>query len=169
MYSGVCAALWNHCEIEFMTLSSTPSLSQSNWRVCLMLCVIALTTASSSANASLLYDRLEISMYGRMGLAWDPSNGRYVSGSRMNLTGSAIGGRLEEGDYLEPTIKLHLLAPSTDTTAPYVDFVITPSMYSQNGLFNDILTTRLRSLESAALAVERGDHRALRCVRASSR
>ena len=37
-----------------MTLSSTPSLSQSNWRVCLMLCVIALTTVSSSANASLL-------------------------------------------------------------------------------------------------------------------
>ncbi|WNG19165.1 carbohydrate porin [Cystobacter fuscus] len=117
-----------------MTLSSTPTLSRL-WRVCLMLCVIALAAGSTSADASLLYDRLEISMYGRMGAAWDPTSGRYVMGQRMNVTGSAIGGRLEEGDYLEPAIKLHLLAPSTDTSAPYVDFVITPAMYSQNGLF----------------------------------
>ncbi|ATB41443.1 hypothetical protein CYFUS_006909 [Cystobacter fuscus] len=122
-----------------MTLDFTPTLSRL-WRVCLMLCVIVLAAGSTSANASLLYDRLEISMYGRMGAAWDPSSGRYIQGQRMNVTGSAIGGRLEEGDYLEPAIKLHLLAPSTDTSAPYVDFVITPSMYTQNGLFAGALS-----------------------------
>ncbi|MET0405659.1 MAG: carbohydrate porin [Cystobacter sp.] len=106
-----------------------------------MLCVIAAAMAMPSANASVLYDRLEISMYGRMGAAWDPRSGRFVSGQRMNMTGSAIGGRLEEGDYLEPTIKIHLLAPSTDTTQPYVDFVLTPSMYSQNGLFAGLFSS----------------------------
>lgn len=100
-----------------------------------MLCVTMLAAAVPSvASASVLGDRIEFSMYGRMGAAWTPVSGKYVEGKSMNLTGTSIGGRLEEGDYLEPTLKVHLLERNPDPAAPYVDFVLTPAMYSTNGL-----------------------------------
>ncbi|ATB32194.1 carbohydrate porin [Melittangium boletus] len=125
-----------------MTVAPPSTLPRASWRVCLMLCVIALASVSTTAHASLLADRLEVSMYGRVGTAWDLTSGRYVNGNRMNLTGSAVGGRLEEGDYLEPTIKLHLLERTTDPTQPYVDFVLTPAMYMKAGLFLGVISDR---------------------------
>ncbi|WP_224249804.1 carbohydrate porin [Hyalangium gracile] len=75
-------------------------------------------------------------MYGRVGVAWNPQNGRYVHGQYLNLLGNALGGRLEEGDYLEPTLKLNIVKPSAeDPTKPWFQFVITPSMFSNNGSF----------------------------------
>ncbi len=126
-----------------MTVGNTRSSSRSAWRVGLMPCVIALSALSSTAaHASLLSDRLEVSMYGRVGTAWDPTTGRYVNGSRMNPTGSAIGGRMEEGDYMEPTIKLHLLERTVDPSQPYLDFVLTPAMYMKAGLFMGVISDR---------------------------
>jgi maltoporin len=101
-------------------------------------------------------------MYGRVGGAWTPS-GRFILGTRLNLTGTGLGGRLEEADFLEPTFKLHLLnppereeeeeAPEADA-APDLDIqlidppeptaaeeetsvvmVVTPVMFAQGGLF----------------------------------
>lgn len=125
-----------------MTLSAA-SATRTFSRICLTLCVIALSAVGSSAHASVLADRLEFSMYGRMGLAWTPTSGRFIQGKTLNLTGSSIGGRLEEGDYLEPTLKVHLLEVKKDATdAPYVDFVLTPAMYSSTGLFAGIFSDR---------------------------
>jgi len=99
----------------------------------LLLLVFAFLAVPTGAHAGLLADRLEISMYGRMGLSWT-HKGQFIQGRSMNLTGSSIGGRLEEGDYMEPTLRLHILEPNKDPAAPYVDFVITPAMMAQNGL-----------------------------------
>jgi maltoporin len=107
----------------------------------LLVVALALLTVPTGAHASLLADRLEISMYGRMGLSWT-HKGQFIQGRTMNLTGSTLGGRLEEGDYLEPTIKLHILEPSKDASAPYVDFVFTPAMFAKNGLLLGVFSNR---------------------------
>ncbi|WP_257458245.1 carbohydrate porin [Archangium lipolyticum] len=124
-----------------MTFVAVPPLVRACGRALLVLCALVLSIAPSSASASLLADRLELVMYGRVGAAWTPS-GRYIQGRTFNLTGSSIGGRLEEGDYLEPTIKLHLLEKKDDPDAAYVDVVLTPSMYASNGLFVGIFSNR---------------------------
>jgi maltoporin len=124
-----------------MTFVAVSPLVRACSRALLVLCAVVLSVAPSSANASLLADRLELVMYGRVGAAWTPS-GRYIMGRTFNLTGSAIGGRLEEGDYLEPTVKLHLLEKKDEPDAPYVDMVLTPAMFSTNGLFASLLSNR---------------------------
>jgi maltoporin len=98
--------------------------------------VLALFAVPTSAHAALEAGPIEIGMYGRMGVAWNPQSGQYVHGTSLNLLGNTLGGRLEEGDYLEPNIKLHIARPSAeDNTKPYMHFVITPSMFSSNGSF----------------------------------
>jgi maltoporin len=98
--------------------------------------VLALLAVPSTARAGLEAGPIEIGMYGRVGVAWNPQNGRYVHGKYMNLLGNAIGGRLEEGDYLEPTIKLNIVKPTAeDNTKPYFQVVLTPSMFSNSGSF----------------------------------
>lgn len=75
-------------------------------------------------------------MYGRVGVAWNPQDGQYAHGVSFNLIGVPLGGRLEEGDYLEPTIKLNIVKPSAeDNTKPYFHVVLTPSMFSSRGSF----------------------------------
>jgi hypothetical protein len=50
-------------------------------------------------------DRADFFMYGRMGSGWTKS-GQVIAGRYMNLGDrKAIGGRLEEGDYLEPGVR----------------------------------------------------------------
>jgi maltoporin len=101
-----------------------------------VLAVLALLAAPSAAHAALEAGPIEIGMYGRVGAAWNPQNGRYIHGTYLNLLGGAIGGRLEEGDYLEPNVKLNIVSPSAeDTTKPYFHFVITPAMFSNSGSF----------------------------------
>ncbi|MDY7231110.1 carbohydrate porin [Hyalangium rubrum] len=101
-----------------------------------LLAVLSFLALPSPAHAALESGPLEIGMYGRMGVAWNPQNGQFVQGQTLNLLGVTLGGRFEEGDYLEPTIKLHIVRPSTeDTTKTYFHFVLTPSMFSANGSF----------------------------------
>lgn len=94
---------------------------------------LALWAVPTSSRAALPGDSVEISMYGRAGVAWG-LNGQVIQGHSMNLLGNSIGGRFEEGDYLEPTIKFHILK-SEDATAPYVEAVLTPAMFAKNGSF----------------------------------
>jgi maltoporin len=92
--------------------------------------------APEVARADSITDRVEFHMYGRIGMSWN-TNGVIVEGRRMNLTGRAIGGRFEEGDYLEPTITTHILKPADKDKDkdPYIDLVLTPSMFVRNGSF----------------------------------
>src|SRR5882757_49944 len=64
-------------------------------------------TASADA---ILGDRLDFSgSYGRMGIGWTKT-GQVAGGLYMNIVShNALGGRLEEGDYLEPWTRIHLL------------------------------------------------------------
>ncbi len=124
-----------------MTLRVVSPLVRACSRALLLLPALVLSVAPSSASASLLADRLELVMYGRVGAAWTPS-GRYIQGRTFNLTGSPIGGRFEEGDYFEPTVKLHLLEKKEDPEAAYVDVVMTPSMFAANGLFAGVFSNR---------------------------
>jgi maltoporin len=75
-------------------------------------------------------------MYGRMGVAWT-LRGQFIQGATMNLTTErALGGRFEEGDYLEPTITAHILKKDKDKPDDtYIDFVFTPAMFARNGSF----------------------------------
>jgi maltoporin len=95
------------------------------------------------AQAQSLAERLEFSMYGRVGVAWAPSAGDFIQGRSLNLTGNSLGGRLEEGDYLEPSLKLHLLKPPAENKdAPYAYAVLTPAMWANNGLFIALTSNR---------------------------
>jgi maltoporin len=96
---------------------------------------LAFLAVPSTAQAGLEAGPIEVGMYGRVGVAWNPQNGRYVHGRSLNLLGT-LGGRLEEGDYLEPTIKLNIVKPTAeDNTKPWFQVVLTPSMFSSNGSF----------------------------------
>ena len=87
-----------------------------------------------AAVAGLMGDRVELTMYGRIGVAWSPS-GRLVTGRSLNLLGNSQGGRFEEGDYLEPTIKFHILKPEKPETEPWIQAVLTPAIFARNGSF----------------------------------
>jgi maltoporin len=101
-----------------------------------LVAVLAVVAVPSTAFAGLEAGPFEFGMYGRVGVAWNPQNGRYVHGKSMNLLGNPLGGRLEEGDYLEPTLKLNIMKPvAEDNTKPYFHVVLTPSMFSNNGSF----------------------------------
>ncbi|MFL5347946.1 MAG: carbohydrate porin [Hyalangium sp.] len=101
-----------------------------------LLAVLVLVAIPSTARAGLEAGPFEFGMYGRVGVAWNPQNGRFVHGQYMNLLGNSLGGRLEEGDYLEPTLKLNIVKPvAEDNTKPYFQVVLTPSMFANNGSF----------------------------------
>ena len=102
------------------------------------LCLLALPGAAR-ADLPPLDKFVELHMYGRVGTAWTPVSGDVIQGHSLNLTGNSIGGRLEEGDYLEPTIKLHVLRGETDND-PFVRVVLTPSMFSKAGSFIGLFT-----------------------------
>ena len=89
-----------------------------------------------TAAAGLTGDQIEVTMYGRVGLAWSPT-GHLVTGKSMNLLGNSIGGRFEEGDYLEPTIKFHILKPDAAESEKklYMHAVLTPAIFARNGSF----------------------------------
>jgi maltoporin len=85
--------------------------------------------------------RLELSMYGRIGLAWAPT-GDLVLGQRLNLTGRALGGRLEEGDYLEPTLTIHLVEPAQGASRePFLRVVVTPSLFARGSFLISAFST----------------------------
>ncbi|HSP79700.1 MAG TPA: carbohydrate porin [Myxococcaceae bacterium] len=107
-----------------------------------MTSALVLLAMPAPARAGVLADRLELSMYGRVGVAWTHT-GKLIQGKTFNLTGGPIGGRLEEGDYLEPTIKLHILEKKKEEEdAPYAHMVLTPAMFARNGLFIGVFSNR---------------------------
>jgi len=97
---------------------------------------LSLAVSPREALAALPEGRVDFSMYGRMGVSWG-LNGQLVQGQTMNLTTErAIGGRFEEGDYLEPTITAHIMKKDKDKPdETYVDAVFTPAMFARNGSF----------------------------------
>ncbi|HMI85506.1 MAG TPA: carbohydrate porin [Polyangiaceae bacterium] len=92
-------------------------------------------------------DRADFFMYGRMGTGWTPS-GQVIAGRYMNLGDRrAIGGRLEEGDYLEPGLRYHMLqgTKETDTMA---DLVMDVEMWSMDGaILSDLASGALDELK----------------------
>ena len=67
-----------------------------------------LAAAPRRAAADIPSSDVEFMYYGRMGIGWTPS-GQVVAGKYMNLGArKAIGGRLEEGDYLQPGFRYHI-------------------------------------------------------------
>ncbi len=93
---------------------------------------VLLAAAPRRAAADISAEKVAFMMYGRMGIAWTPS-GQVVAGKYMNLGDhKAIGGRLEEGDYLQPGLRYHLKkAEKEDDTS--VDLVSDFEIFSLNG------------------------------------
>jgi maltoporin len=121
-------------------------------RVAALLIAAALFAPAPARAQDVLSERVEFSMYGRVGLGWTPS-GDFIHGRTLNLTGSSIGGRLEEGDYLEPSVKVHLLKPGSTAEAPYADAIVTPAMWAKNGLYIGVTSNRF----DETLEVELGE------------
>ena len=122
----------------------SPTKSQHAALLALMLLLVLPSAAWAGLDAGVL----ELSMYGRVGLAWSPISGQIIQGASMNLLGNSIGGRFEEGDYLEPTIRLHILrSKEEEPDSPYVQLVLTPAMFARNGSFIGVflLATARRS------------------------
>jgi maltoporin len=111
----------------------------------LSLGLLLLATVPSRAWADLpISERLDFGMYGRVGLAYS-LDGRVIQGTRLNLRGSALGGRFEESDYLEPTLKFYILKPETQES-PGVRLVLTPAMFARTsliGFFSTFTTPNL--------------------------
>jgi maltoporin len=121
---------------------------------------LSLSVAPREALAVLPDGAVDFSMYGRMGLSWGP-NGQIFQGKTMNLTTSRqIGGRFEEGDYLEPTVTFNIIRPlkeKPDDT--YVQAVFSPAMFARNGSFLGFFTNPAETLriEIFQMFVEAGN------------
>jgi maltoporin len=73
----------------------------------------------------------EMFFYGRIGFGFSRF-GQTAAGAYMNLGDRrAIGGRLEEGDYLEPGLRYHILKGGPDETQ--VDLVMDFELFSADG------------------------------------
>ncbi len=93
---------------------------------------LALAGAPRRAAADITSDKVDFMYYGRMGIGWTGS-GQVVAGKYMNLGDhKAIGGRLEEGDYLEPGIRYHIKKAEHDGDTS-VDLVTDFEIFSLNG------------------------------------
>ncbi len=101
----------------------------------------------SDPKFKLTTDRADFFMYGRMGSGWTPS-GQVIAGRYMNLGDRrAIGGRLEEGDYLEPGLRYHVLR-GTEETDTMVDLVMDVEMWSMDGaILSDLANGALDELK----------------------
>jgi maltoporin len=109
---------------------TTSPLRASGVALCGALTLLA--TASQPASADITADKVDFMGYGRIGIGWT-GTGQVVAGKYMNLGDhKAIGGRLEEGDYLQPGLRYHLKkAANPDDTS--VDFVSDFEMFSLSG------------------------------------
>src|SRR5215470_10976246 len=93
---------------------------------------VLLAAGPRRAAADIPGESVDFMYYGRMGIGWTAS-GQVVAGKYMNLGDhKAIGGRLEEGDYLEPGVRYYIKkAKSEDDTS--VDLVTDYEVFSLNG------------------------------------
>ncbi|MCK6590601.1 MAG: carbohydrate porin [Polyangiaceae bacterium] len=100
---------------------------------------LLMTAVPGVALAALPDDRVDFAMYGRMGVAWTMT-GQLITGQSLNLMADrpspSLGGRFEEGDYLEPTVIAHILKKDPEKPGDtYIDMVMTPAMFARNGSF----------------------------------
>jgi maltoporin len=108
-------------------------------RACLALLALCLASAPRRATAEgsdppfkPTTDRVDFFSYGRMGIGWTQT-GQLAAGHYMNLGDRrAIGGRLEEGDYIEPGLRFHILRGERDTDT-MVDLVLDFELWSNDG------------------------------------
>lgn len=107
-------------------------------RVTLVAGLALLAAATRPAAADVPGSNVDFMYYGRMGIGWTPS-GQVVAGKYMNLGDhKAIGGRLEEGDYLEPGIRYHIKKAQKDGDTT-IDLVNDYEIFSFNGaLISDL-------------------------------
>lgn len=100
----------------------------------------AATVAPKVAEANVFGDRFEFGMYGRAGAAWTLS-GVAVNGRTMNLfNGPAqLGGRLGEGDYLEPTLQANIVKGEKEDALD-IQAKLTLGMFTRTGSFISLLT-----------------------------
>jgi maltoporin len=100
-------------------------------RSLLFLAALALLAAAPRRAAADI-SSVDFMGYGRIGIGWTPS-GQVVAGKYMNLGDhKAIGGRLEEGDYLQPGMRYHLKKAEKEGDTS-VDLVADFEMFSLNG------------------------------------
>lgn len=93
---------------------------------------LLLAGASRDAAADIPGTNVDFMYYGRMGIGWTPS-GQIVAGKYMNLGDhKAIGGRLEESDYLQPGIRYHIKKAQKDGDTT-IDLVNDYEIFSFNG------------------------------------
>lgn len=86
----------------------------------------------------------EMFFYGRIGLGYSRF-GQSVAGAYLNLGDRrAIGGRLEEGDYLEPGLRYHMLKGGEDDTK--VDLVMDFELFSADGAILSDLSNDFHTL-----------------------
>jgi maltoporin len=79
-------------------------------------------------------DRVDMFMYGRMGVGWTKT-GQLGAGKSLNLGSGGpaqIGGRLEEGDYLQPGLRFHILKGEKEGDTK-VDMVMDFQIWSNDG------------------------------------
>lgn len=120
--------------IEGWRRVSQPGFGRAPRAAVAVAAAILATGASRDAAADLPPDRIDFNMYGRAGIAWTLS-GQVISGKSMNLGDrKQLGGRLEEGDYLEPGVKVHILKGENEG-ATTVDVGMTFGMFARNGSF----------------------------------
>ncbi|HET9626468.1 MAG TPA: carbohydrate porin [Kofleriaceae bacterium] len=82
--------------------------------------------------------------YGRIGFGYNQF-GHSAAGAYMNLGDRrAIGGRLEEGDYLEPGLRYHVLKGGKDDTQ--VDLVFDFELFSDDGAILSDLSNDFKTL-----------------------
>lgn len=124
--------------------------------VCLAL--LALVGASAPASAWAegsdpsplpAQDRVDFFMYGRIGIGWSHT-GQVIAGRYMNLGDRrAIGGRFEEGDYLEPGFRVHILKGEKEGDTK-VDLVMDAEVFSEDGsMFSDLANGGINQLHIA--------------------
>jgi maltoporin len=98
------------------------------------LAVLLLCGTPGVARANVFGDRFEFGMYGRVGLAWTP-RGEIAQGKSLNVIDrNQIGGRFEEGDYLEPTLKAYIVKGKEKQDLD-VSMNLTFQFFNQNGAF----------------------------------
>jgi maltoporin len=120
--------------ISMARRAASPSAGRYILKACLVGAAAVAASAPGAAAADITSDRVDFFMYGRMGIAWTLS-GQVIAGKNMNLGDKrALGGRLEESDYLEPGLKFHLLKGEkpADTT---IDVVTSFEMFATDGSY----------------------------------
>src|SRR6201995_3158547 len=114
----------------------------------LMLCALSVPQRASAEGSDPSFKptdaTAEMFFYGRIGFAYS-RYGQSIAGAYLNLGDRrAIGGRLEEGDYLEPGLRYHILKGGENDTK--VDLVMDFEIFSADGAILSDLANDFKTL-----------------------